>query len=455
MKKTLLILFLIIAQFVHAQYKPTQDEEVFLDTLQYKSFLFFMNEINPLNGLVKDRTTEKSASSIAAVGWGVVAWAIGAEHNWITREKAAELTLNLLRFLNNSEQSSEPDATGYKGFYYHFLNMETGKRDWNCELSTIDTAWLLAGIRFAVQYYNSDNEIEKEIRELGDKITFRVDWDWTIINESKHKGHEGLISMAWHPEKENKLSDFGWFGYTEGLFLYVLAAGTNLSEPMNAYDRWLSGYQWKEPYEGLGHVIFPPLFGHQFTHMFIDFRGLTDKYMKEKGIDYFENSRRATLSNWKYCIENPNSWVGYDSLTWGISACDGPGDFEKDGKKFYGYGGRGASGPEDNIMDDGTITPEAAGGSIPFAPEVCIPALKNMYDKYGDKGLWGKYGLKDAFNLTVDWFDKDYLGLDEGPIVIMIENYRTGLVWKYAMKDPVIQKGLTKLGFEYLNYQLK
>jgi len=445
MKKVLLILILTSQFHFAQQYIPTKEENDFLDTLQYRTFLYFINEINPEIGMVKDRTTEESAASIAAIGWGVAAWAIGAEYKWISREKAAQLTLNLLRFLYNSEQSVEPDATGYKGFYYHFLNMETGKREWKSELSTIDTAWLIAGIRFAVQYYNRDNEIENEIRKLGDSLTYRIDWDWTIIEKSKHEGHEGLVFMGYRPEKGK--GEFGWFGYTEALYLYILAAGTTLSNPMKAYEQWLSGYDWEEPYKGLPHVIFPPLFGHQFSHMFIDFRGLADKYMREKGIDYFENSRRATLTNRLYCIENPQGWVGYDSLTWGISACDGPGDFEKDGKRFHGYAGRGAAGPEHTIAEDGTITPEAAGGSIPFAPEVCIPALKNMYDKYGDKGLWGKYGFKDAFNLTVNWFDKDYLGLDQGPILIMIENYRTGLIWEYCMKDPVIQKGLERLGF--------
>lgn len=448
MKKNLAILFIIAVQFACAQYKPTPEEDLFLDTLQYRSFQFFINEINPEIGLVKDRTAEWSAASIAATGWGIPAWAIGAEHNWITREKAAGLTLNLLRFLYNSEQSTKPDATGYQGFYYHFLNMETGKREWNCELSTIDTAWLLAGIRFAVQYYDRENEIEKEIRDLGDKITNRVNWNWAVIKESRHQGHKNLISMAWHPEKDGQLSDYGWFGYTEALYLYILAAGTNLDEPEKVYDQWLSGYKWKEPYEGLAHVIFPPLFGHQFSHMFIDFRGLSDKYMKEKGIDYFENSRRATLVNRMYCIQNPKGWAGYDSLTWGISACDGPGEsYNKDGKLFHSYAGRGASGPEYTIAEDGTITPEAAGGSVPFAPEVCIPTLKNLYDRYGDKGLWGDYGFKDAFNLTAGWYGPHYLGLDQGPILIMIENYRTGLIWKYAMKDPVIRKGLKVLGF--------
>jgi hypothetical protein len=438
MKKVVLLLLILLCQNLYPQFKS--DDE-FLDTLQYRSFLYFINEINPENGLVKDRSQAGSPASTAATGWGVAAWAIGAEHNWITRERAAELTLNLLRFLMNSEQSEKPDATGYKGFYYHFLDMKTGKREWNCELSTIDTAWLIAGIRFAMHYYNKDNESEKEIRELGEKVTNRVDWSWAVIQKSRHNGHEKLISMAWSPEKG--LSDFGWFGYTEALFLYILAAGTNLNNPVEVYNQWLSGYKWKEHYEGLPHVIFPPLFGHQFSHMFIDFKGLKDSYLREKGIDYFENSRRAALANRMYCIQNPNKWAGYDSLTWGISACDGPGsEYNKNGYKFEGYAGRGASGPGDVIADDGTITPEAAGGSIPFAPEVCIPALKNMYEKYGNKGLWGKYGFVDAFNLTADWYDKDWLGLDQGPYVIMIENYRTGMVWNYMMEDPVIKKGL-------------
>ena len=427
----------------------TKEDSTFLDSVQYRTFQYFIDETNHKNGLVRDRTQDWSVASISATGWGVMAWAIGAEHNWITRDKARELTLNLLNFLIHSEQSANKDATGYKGFYYHFLNMETGKREWNSELSTIDTAWLLAGIGFAAQYYNKDNYEEKQIREIADSLINRVDWDWTIIQKSKHEGHENLIAMGYKPEEG--LGDFGWYGYTEALYLYILAAGTNLSNPLKAYGQWQSGYKWEEPYKGLGHVIFPPLFGHQYSFMMIDFRNLADNYMKEKGIDYFENSKRATLSNREFCIQNPNGWIGYDSLTWGISACDGPGDFKKDGKKFYSYAGRGATGPNDFYFDDGTLTPTAAGGSVPFVPEICISTLKNMYDKYGSKGLWGKYGFKDAFNLTLNWYDKDYLGLDEGPILIMIENYRTGLIWKYAMKDPIIQKGLSRLGITKLN----
>ena len=460
-KNHLVILFLLVLFFSncnsdagsenHDKINPqlTREDSTFLDSVQYRTFRYFIDETNHKNGLVRDRTQDWSVASISATGWGVMAWAIGAEHNWISREKARELTLNLLNFLLNSEQSANKDATGYKGFYYHFLNMETGKREWNSELSTIDTAWLLAGIRFAAQYYNKDNDKEKQIREIADSLVNRVEWDWTIIQKSRHEGHENLIAMGYKPEEG--LGDFGWYGYTEALYLYILAAGTNLSNPLKAYSQWQSGYKWEEPYKGLGHVIFPPLFGHQYSFMMIDFRNLADDYMKKKGIDYFENSKRATLSNREFCIQNPNGWVGYDSLTWGISACDGPGDFKQDGKKFYSYAGRGATGPNDFYFDDGTLTPTAAGGSVPFAPEICIATLKNMYDKYGSKGLWGKYGFKDAFNLTLNWFDKDYLGLDEGPILIMIENYRTGLIWKYAMKDPIIQKGLSRLGITKLN----
>ena len=239
-----------------SHYNLTKEEKTFLDTLQYKTFRFFIDEVNRENGLVPDRTQDWSASSIAAVGWGVVAWAIGAEREWITRDEAVGLTSTLLRFLMNSEQSTAKDATGYKGFYYHFLNMKTGKREWNCELSTIDTSWLLAGIRFASQYYDRDNEQEKEIRSLADSLVNRVDWDWTIIQKARDERHENLVAMGYKPEEG--LGDFGWFGYTEALYLYILAAGTNLSNPQKAYEQWLSSYKWVEPYEGLAHVGFPP-----------------------------------------------------------------------------------------------------------------------------------------------------------------------------------------------------
>jgi hypothetical protein len=179
--------------------------------------------------------------------------------------------------------------------------------------------------------------------------------------------------------------------------------------------------------------------------MFIDFRQLPDDYMKRKRIDYFENSRRAVYVQRHYAIENPGGWKGYDSLTWGLTACDGPGEkYNSNGKKFLSYAGRGTSGPEMVFFDDGTIAPTAAIGSIVFAPEIVIPTIINFKNV---KNLWGPYGFYDSFNPTLNWVNSDYIGIDQGPIVIMIENFRTGLVWNYFMKDPVIQKGLNTLGF--------
>ncbi len=432
-------------QLSKTRYNLSLSDRKFLDTLQYRSFLFFWNECNPVNGLVKDRSTKDSPASIAAVGFALPIWAIGSEHKWISRNDAVQRTLAALEFFMNSEQSTNPLATGYKGLYYHFLDMNTGKREWSCELSSIDTGLLIAGIRFAREYYIRKDINENKIRDLADSITYRINWDFMNIPDTKK--YAGLISMAWGPEKG--LADYGWFGYNEGLILQIIAAGSGYSKYQESYDGWLKTYQWHEPYPGLSHVIFPPLFGHQYSHMFVDFRGIYDKYMKEKGIDYFENSRRATLTQRLYAIQNPKGWQGYDSLTWGLTACDGPGSkYNKSGMEFHDYAARGTSGPNFIHDDDGTIAPTAAAGSIVFAPEKVIPTLEMMKKRYGNKGLWGKYGFVDAFNPTIKWYDSDYLGIDEGPIVLMIENFRNGFVWKYMMKDPVIKTGLTKLGFK-------
>jgi hypothetical protein len=193
------------------------------------------------------------------------------------------------------------------------------------------------------------------------------------------------------------------------------------------------------------------LFGHQFSFCFIDPVGLKDKFIREKGIDFFENSRRATYVQKQYAIDNPHNWVGYDSLCWGISASDGPTEkYNFDDNKFLGYAGRGTSGPDLNYFDDGTIAPYAAISSIVFAPEIVLPTIKSFNEKYA-KGLWNNYGYVDAFNPTINWFNKEYIGIDQGPLLMMIENFRTGLIWKYVMKDEVIQSGLKRLGFEYLN----
>lgn len=425
-------------------YQLTPQEEAFLDTLQHRSFRYFVKETNPQNGLVKDRSTATSPSSIAATGFGVVAWAIGAERGWMSREQARDWTLTLLRFLKNSEQSTDSLATGYQGFYYHFLGMKSGQRVWACELSTIDTALLFAGLRFAAQYYHSDNPVEQEIRTLTDELTERMNWDWFTLPDTGRSA--GTVSMGWRPERG--FVPAGWTGYNEALILYILAAGSDYADAQSAYKNWLRHYRWKEPYPDLAHVIFPPLFGHQYSHIFIDFRGIADAYMQQKGIDYFENARRATYTQRQYATDNPMGWAGYDSLTWGLTACDGPGRaYSTDTQQFRAYFARGTSGPDDTHGDDGTIAPTAAAASIVFAPEIVLPTLQTMFDRYADEGLWGPYGFYDAFNPTLGWIDSDYLGIDQGPIVIMIENFRTGMVWELMMQDSLIRKGLDVLGF--------
>ncbi|TVQ07632.1 MAG: Tat pathway signal protein [Bacteroidetes bacterium] len=425
----------------------TADDNALLDSIQYQTFLFFRDKVNLEKGLFRDRAREDAPSSIASTAFALPTLAVAVERNWMLREEAAGLTYNALKFLVNSEQSDAVDATGYKGFYYHYLDMETGKRTWESELSSIDTGLLLMGVIFSRNYYSRDNETEGGIREMAEVLLSRL--DWSIFNMGPETNQPKTISMGWRPE--DGLIDWGWYGYNEGLFLYILAAGTGMENIEESYEAWLSTYTWKTPYPGLTHVAFPPLFGHQFSHAFIDFRGLVDPYMKEKGIDYFENSRRATLTQQQYAIENPHGWKGYGEFCWGVTAGDGPGEDYNFGEyEFLGYAGRGAAGPNYNYFDDGTIAPYGALSSLPFAPEIVFPTARYMLENKGDS-IWGPYGFYDAFNETAGWVNDDYIGVAQGPMLVLIENFRSGLIWDHVMQDPIIQKGLNKLGFEYLD----
>lgn len=428
------------------EYSLSNDEIILLDSIQHRTFLFFIEEANPQNGLVKDRSADWAPASIAAIGFALPSYAVGVERNWISRNEAAKITLNTLVFFLNSVQSADTNSTGYKGFYYHFLRMKSGTREWRCELSSVDTGLLMMGIIFSRNYFNKENEVENKIRSSAAELLTRL--NWKFLKMPPFGEYANSISMGWTPE--DGLHNMGWIGYNEAVFLYILAAGTGMSDVEDSYNSWLASYDWRTPYPNLSHAVFPPLFGHQFSHTFIDFRGLVDKYMKGKRIDYFENSRRATLVQRLYAIDNPYNWVGYDSLCWGISASDGPTEkYNYDDKKFLGYAGRGTSGPDLNYFDDGTIAPYASISSIVFAPEIVLQTIKSFNEKYG-KNLWGKYGYVDSFNPTLDWYNKEYIGIDQGPLLLMIENFRSGLIWNYVMQDTIIQKGLTLLGFEYL-----
>ncbi len=415
----------------------------FLEDLQKRSFLYFWELANTENGLIPDRYPTPSFCSIAAVGFGLAAYIVGVERQWITREQAAERVLITLKFFFRSSQNSNPIATGYQGFYYHFLDMQTGLRYKNVELSTIDTTLFIAGVRCVANYFNdSTNPIEMEVQKLAENLYHRINWQWFYQKNN-------TISMGWHPESGFIQSN--WHGYNEAMILYILALGSTTYPISNvSWETWCKTYTW-ENFSGYAHINFSPLFGHQYSHIFIDFNGIQDKYMREKKSDYFENSRQATYSNRQYCIDNPNDFVGYSKDIWGLTASDGPNKtalYKDKLVNFNGYWARGASILE--ICDDGTIAPTAAGGAIPFAPEICIPCLKSIHAKYKDR-IWGKYGFYDAFNLSCSkegWFDPDYLGIDVGPIVLMIENYYTGLIWELMKKDRYIVAGLKKAGFQ-------
>lgn len=423
MKRIIAAILVLLAAAPSARALTT---EALVDSLQYKGFQYFWNEANPSNGLVKDRSTPGSPCSIAAVGFGLSSICIAIDHDWVTREDGADRVLTTLQTFWNGPQSEMAGAfMGYKGFYYHFLDMTTGLRVWNSELSTIDTALLMAGVIDAKQYFDGVGATETEIRAVADSLYNRVDWDWARAS--------GIgVRLGWNPE--SGFSSFGnWVGYNEAMIIYIMAIGHPVHPiPASLWFTWTSGYTWNTHY-GYELIQFPPLFGHQYTHCWVDFRSIQDGYGAFRGLTYFENSRRATFAAREYCIANPGGWTGYGPNLWGLTASDEPG----------GYSAHGAP-PAQN--DNGTITPTAAASSIAFAPEIVIPALHNMYDTY-QANLWGPYGFKDAFNLTANWWATDYLGIDQGPIVMMIENWRNGSVWSRFMQEPAIQNGLALAGF--------
>ncbi|WP_077921762.1 glucoamylase family protein [Spirosoma sp. 209] len=432
----------------------TASDQSFLDSLQRDTFRYFWETANPENGLVPDRAPTPSFSSVAAVGFGLTSYLVGVERGYVTRQQAADRTVRTLRFFASAPQSEKATGVaGYKGFFYHFLDMKTGERFRQVELSTIDTALLLGGILSAQSYFDQNTPVETEIRQLAEQIYARVDWTW--IQGRNGPASKPFVSMGWHPETGFIKND--WTGYNEAMLLYVLALGSP-THPVgtDAWAAWTKSYPWATFYDQ-PHVNFDPLFGHQYSHVWIDFRGIRDEYMRGKGIDYAENSRRATYANRAYCLNNPANWQDYGPTIWGLTACDGPKDTTVAGRTFFSYRARGAASTQ--IVDDGTIAPTAAGGSMAFAPEICIPALRTMKTKYGDK-LYGPYGFRDAFNPTyrypsafangstqTGWFDVDYLGIDQGPILLMAENLRTQFVWNLMKKNPHIRRGLVKAGF--------
>lgn len=432
------------------------EDAAFLADLHRRTFDWFWETTNPENGLVPDRYPSRPFCSIAAVGFGLTAYGVGAEHGYVSRSDAARRTLDTLRFFANAPQGDRPSGmSGHKGFYYHFLEMDTGTRFRTNELSSIDTALLMMGVLFSKEYFDGDDPVEVEIRKLAEELYRRVRWDWFQV-------HSSLMTMAWTPEQGFGRAEYQ--GFNEAMFLYILALGSP-THPIrqDAWEAYTRSYRWGE-FHGQSYVQFSPLFGYQYTHVWVDPRGLQDAYLREKGIDCHENGRRATYAHRAYCQANPMGFRDYSDTIWGLTACDGPAETRQEVNgnevQFHRYWARGAS--LQYIGDDGTIAPTAAGGSIPFAPEITIPALKAIRDRYGER-VYNRYGFVDAFNPTfrfpgievehghVDpewgWFDAEQLGIDQGPILLMLENHQTGLVWETMKRNPHVRKGLERAGF--------
>jgi len=438
-----------------AAFTPSREQRAFLDSLERRTFLYFWERSDARTGLTPDRAPSPSFVSVGAMGFALSAYPIGAERGYVTRAAALERTLVTLRFLWRANQDSTvAGAAGYRGFFYHFLQAADGTRFENVELSSMDTALLMAGVLFCEQYFERRNPRETEVRALAESLYRRVDWKWLQVRPP-------TLCLGWSPE--HGPLPYDWRGYNETMLAHILAMGspTHAVGP-ELWPAFTRDYHWGT-FRGQEYLGFAPLFGHQYTHCWLDLRGIRDGFMRAHGIDYFENSRRATLAQRQYAIDNPGGFTGYGPDVWGLTACDGPLDdtvtIGGRVRAFRTYAARGASFTE--VNDDGTLCPSAAGGSIAFTPELSIRALMTMRHRYG-AALYSRYGFLDAFNPTlrtdgkvhhghvvpgVGWFDTDYLGIDEGPILLMIENWRSGLPWRAMRRNPHVVRGLRAAGF--------
>jgi len=381
-------------------------DNALLDEIQKKTFQYFWNEANPENGLIKDRSTVDSPSSIAAVGFGLTAIPIAIERGWITKTEGYNRVLTTLKSF------AEGKVEGYNGFFYHFVDMKTGKRVWNCELSSIDTALFLAGVIFVGEYFKGT-----EIESLADKIYRNVNWQWMLAGGS-------TLSMGWKPEGGFLGGRWG-DNFDEGILATLLAIGSpTYPIPVSAWD--LYSRPINDTYISFKDEV---LFVYLYPNIWIDFRNKEDKYA-----NYFNNAAAAARYNYMFTFLRKSEYQTYDDDIWGLSAGDGPG----------GYRAYGAS--EGN--HDGTIVPYASIGALPFVPDLSMKAIKGMLSKHGPL-IWGKYGFVSGFNVDENWYSKEHIGIDQGTILLMIENYRTGMVWKYFMQNKYVRDAMRKIGFKY------
>ncbi|WP_018238751.1 glucoamylase family protein [Ensifer sp. BR816] len=420
---------------------PTDQD---LGRLQFTTLLYYLHCTNPDNGLVRDKTAPGAPASIAAIGMALATIPVVVERGVVIREFAAKITRRRLRYLMACPQGPEPTASGYKGFFYHFLDIETGERVWQCELSTIDSAFLFAGALTVATYFDQDTADETEIRQLASALYERADWNWA-------RDHGPTLTHGWRPE--SGFIPHRWRGYDEGLLLYILGLGSPTHPlPAESYAAYAESYEWRNIF-GRELLYSGPLFTHQLSHMWIDFRGIRDEFMRSHDSDYFQNSRQATYVQQEYAIRNPLGFAGYGEHCWGFTASDGPGWLKRtiDGaeREFFDYIARGAPfGP-----DDGTVSPWVVIASLPFAPEIVVPTVRNFAKM--DLGMTRLYGFKPSFNqsFAVDdgaagfWITPYHFGIDQGPVVLMIENYRTGLLWNTMRRCQPVVTGLRRAGF--------
>ena len=415
------------------------NNDAFMDFIEEANFDYYWYTANPANGLVPDHTTDGvlngSPCSIFAVGLGLTAIGIGIDHGWITRAQgAARVQTTLNTFWNGPQGTNDAGEIGYQGWFYHFLDMNLATRSGSSELSSIDTTFLLAGILYAKQYFNGNNPTETNIQATASAIFNRVNWSWFAPDIPG----TNAVRMGWLPE--TGFSTFGdWRGYNEGMLLYLLGIGASSNSiPAACWNYWTSGYTWGTEY-GQSYIIFAPMYGHEYSQCWVDFRHVGDAYMNAENSTYFQNSRRAALAQQAYCVADPGHFRGYSAQFWGLTASDDP----------SGYAVHGAP-PADN--DDGTLAPTAPGGAMSFAADIALPTLQQIY-KQGRAEVWTAYGFIDAFNFQQNWYDANELGIDQGPIIVSTENYRNQNVWRLFMQNPEIQRGLQQAGFVALPFE--